>query len=36
MAGQKVRRRFAAETFRRVFFVGLLVLGGYLALRTFA
>lgn len=36
VAGQKVRRLFAAETFRRVFFIGLLLLGAYLALRSFA
>ncbi|MBY4949631.1 sulfite exporter TauE/SafE family protein [Cupriavidus respiraculi] len=31
--GQKLRHRIAARTFRRCFFVGLLVLGGELALR---
>lgn len=31
--GQKLRHRIAAQTFRRCFFVGLLVLGGELALR---
>lgn len=31
--GQKLRHRIAAQTFRRCFFIGLLVLGGELALR---
>jgi uncharacterized membrane protein YfcA len=34
--GQMIRRRVAAETFRKVFFAGLLVLGAYLALRSIA
>ena len=34
--GQMIRRRIPAETFRRVFFCGLLLLGAYLALRAFA
>jgi uncharacterized membrane protein YfcA len=33
--GQWVRIRISAETFRRVFFLGMLALGAYLALRTF-
>lgn len=34
--GQWVRLRISAETFRKVFFFGLLVLGAYLALRNLA
>lgn len=33
--GQMIRRRIPAETFRRVFFCGLFLLGAYLALRAF-
>lgn len=33
-AGQWVRLRISAEAFRRFFFIGLLVLGGYIALRS--
>lgn len=36
IGGQMIRRRIPAETFRRVFFFGLLLLGVYLALRAFA
>ena len=36
VAGQKLRHRFSPATFRRLFFVGLLLLGGYLTLRAFA
>lgn len=36
IGGQMVRRRIPAETFRRVFFFGLLLLGAYLALRSFS
>ena len=35
-AGQFLRLRISAPTFRRVFFAGLLVLGLYLTLRSFA
>ena len=35
-AGQILRLRISASTFRRVFFAGLLVLGLYLTLRSFA
>jgi uncharacterized membrane protein YfcA len=33
-AGQAIRQRIRAETFRRCFFVGLVSLGAYMALRT--
>src|SRR5262249_33037839 len=33
-AGQMIRLRLSAETFRRWFFIGLLVLGLYLAIRA--
>jgi uncharacterized membrane protein YfcA len=34
--GQLVRRRIPADTFRRIFFLGLLLLGVYLSARSFA
>ncbi|PIW31305.1 MAG: hypothetical protein COW30_00005 [Rhodospirillales bacterium CG15_BIG_FIL_POST_REV_8_21_14_020_66_15] len=36
IGGQMIRKRLPAETFRKFFFSGLLLLGGYLALMTFA
>jgi uncharacterized protein len=36
LLGQRLRRRTSEQTFRRVFFAGLLVLGAYIALRTLA
>jgi uncharacterized membrane protein YfcA len=33
-AGQVIRLRISADTFRRWFFIGLLVLGLYLAIRA--
>lgn len=35
IGGQMIRRRLPAETFRKVFFVGLMILGLYLAARVF-
>lgn len=35
LVGQWVRMRISADAFRRVFFLGMLALGAYLALRTF-
>ena len=35
IGGQMIRRRLPAETFRRVFFFGLLLLGAYLVFRSF-
>ena len=32
--GQALRQKMSVETFRKVFFVGLLVLGAYLALEA--
>jgi uncharacterized membrane protein YfcA len=34
VVGQRIRQRLPEERFRRVFFVSLLVLGGYIALRS--
>jgi uncharacterized protein len=35
-AGQAIRRRLHADTFRKWFFVGLIALGGYMATRAAA
>ena len=32
--GQKIRHRLSAQTFKRVFFIGMLVLGAYMVLRA--
>jgi uncharacterized membrane protein YfcA len=34
--GQRVRRRLSEETFRKVFFAALVMLGSYIAIRALA
>ncbi len=34
MIGQRIRHRLPAETFKRIFFAGLFLIGGYMLLRT--
>jgi uncharacterized protein len=34
MLGRRIRHRLSAENFKRVFFAGMLLLGGYMVLRA--